>query len=155
MKTVTTILLIAILLLVCAACTSQSSTSAVAQPSTPTITFDDDICEYSGPDSIQADLFNFQWVMNSQHYVDNYIWVILVEEGHSAEEYIGLTAQPSWSSTLRGEGSAQPGPWTKDVSLDLTSSARFQPGPVYILCGHRINGEITAYGVAGPVEVEE
>jgi len=148
MKTITPILVIAVFSLICAACVSQAST--------PTITFEDDRCEYSGPDSIQADQFTFEWVMNSQQFAENYIWANQLEEGHSADELIGLTALPPWALTLRSDSGQQPGPWTKEVTWDLTESARYQPRPVYFGCGHRIEGgEITVYGVVGPVEVED
>ena len=141
--------MIAVLLLECAACTSQ--------PSTPTITFEDDRCTYSGPDSIQADRFTFQWVMNSQQYAENNVFAIQVEEGQSVDDLVGtnLKAKTPWVSSLRQEWSIQPGPWTKELTWDLTDSARFQPGPVYFLCAHQINDEIIIYGVAGPVETEK
>lgn len=158
MKIVAATLVITVLLLECAACTSQPSTPALTQPSTPTITFDDDGCEYSGPDRIQADQFTFQWVMNSQQDTDVSIGAIQVEEGHSVDDLVGTTAKDptSWAQMLRYEMSrTQPGPWTKEVTWDLTVSARFQPKPVYFLCAHRINDEIIVNGFAGPVEVEE
>ena len=146
MKTRTAILLRVVLLLANSACTSQ--------PSTPTITSEDDRCQYSGPDSIQADQFAFQWVMKGQQFPDNSIFAIQVEEGHSVDDLIGLDGPISWISSLRYENNMQGGPWTKDIKWDLTESARFKPGRVYFLCTHLINGESVSYGVAGPVVAE-
>jgi hypothetical protein len=155
MKFVATILVIAVLLLECAACTSQPSTPAVTQPSTPTITSDDSRCEYSGPDSIQADQFTFQWVFNGQKYTDVGIAAIQVEEGQSVDDLVGIKYKdaPPWISLVRYEMSrTKPGPWTKEVTWDLTVSGRFHPGFVYFSCAHTINDELTLYGFAGPVE---
>lgn len=140
MKTVATILVIVVLLLMCVACTSR--------PSTPTITFEDDQCSYSGPDSVQADQFAFTWANNSQKNPEFSVYVVQVEEGQSVDDLVGKDVAPSWLSTLRYESSSQPGPWTKELTYDLTASARFQPGLVYFLCVH--NDDET-FGVAGPV----
>ena len=158
MKILATILVLAILLLESAACTSQPSTPAITLSSTPTITFEDDRCEYSGPDSIPADQFTFQWVVNSQQYEENLVRTIQMEEGHQVEDLIGVVVKapaPAWISVLRYEKGTQPGPWTKEVSWDLTQSGRLEPTPVYFLCTHVINGEEIIYGVAGPVDINE
>jgi hypothetical protein len=96
--------------------------------------------------------------MNGQQYTDVGIAVIQVEEGQSVDDLVGTTAKDptSWASLLRYEQSrTQPGPWTKEVTWDLTVSARFQPKPVYFICAHMINDETTIYGFAGPIEVED
>lgn len=165
MKTLASILVLAVLLLECAACTSQPVTPTMSPPATPaitqpaitTITFEGDRCEYSGPDKIQPDQFTFQWVMDGQQYSGNAIYAIQMEDGHAVDELIGFVVGapiPPWMSSLRDETSMQPGPWTKEVTWDLTLSGRFKPRPVYFLCSHVINGEEVIYGVAGPVEVE-
>ena len=154
MKILATILVIATLLLECAACTSQPSTPAITQSSTPTITFEDDRCEYSGPDSIQADQFTFRWVMNGQQYEGYIVSAIQMEEGHSVKDLVGLTKLPSWISSLRYE-TGGPGPWTKEVTWDLTANAKFQPGPVYLVCDYKIKDELFSYGVAGSIEVDD
>jgi hypothetical protein len=146
MKILAAIFVIAVLLLACAACTSQ--------PSTPTITIDDDRCTYSGPDSIQADQFTFEWVMNGKQYEDYSISAIQVEEGHSVDDLVGLAELPSWISRLRYEID-KPGMETKEMTWDLTTNARFQPKPVYFLCAGRIKDKVTILGVTSPVEVED
>lgn len=146
MKIFATIMAFAVLFFACAACTSQSST--------PSITFKDDRCTYSGADSIQADQFAFTWVNNSQQYAPYFVIAIQVEEGQSVDDLVGLPIEstPSWVSSLKYERSTQPGPWTKELTWDLTGSARFQPGPVYFMCVHN---ETETFGVAGPVEAKE
>jgi hypothetical protein len=168
MKISAAIFAIAVLFLGSAACMSQPSapavaqptTPSVAQPSTPTITSDDNICVYSGPGRIKADPFTFQWVMNGKEHENYGIVAIQVEEGHSLDEFIGKVIKsptPSWLSLLRYEVSRlKPGPWTKEVTMDLTLSARFQPKPVYFLCDYEDeNGDNFVNGICGPVEVEE
>ncbi len=94
--------------------------------------------------------------MNGQMYAENTIFAIQVEEDHSVDDLIGSGIEPpiSWVSSLRYEGATKPGLWTKELTWDLTASARFQPGPVYFVCTHVENDEIIIFGVAGPVETE-
>ena len=94
--------------------------------------------------------------MNSQKYADNRVYLVQVAEGHSVNDLVGTggNSPVSWISSLRHDAGFQTGPWTKELSWNLTESARFQPGPVYFLCTHLVNGEEITFGVAGPVNVE-
>jgi hypothetical protein len=157
MKLITTILVTAVFLVECAACTSKPSTPAIAKSATSTITSEDNHCEYSGPDKIQADQFTFQWVMNGQQHPGYHIMAFQVEDGHSVDDLVGIKYNdaPSWVSLLRwDQGSFQPGPWAKEVTWNLTVSGRFQPKPVYFGCMYVENEEEFINGVTGPVEVE-
>lgn len=157
MKTYPTLFAIFIFLFVFTACTSQSATPTVTQPSVPTITLDDERCEYTGPTKIQPDQFSFQWVMNGTKYSTYFIFATqLEEEGHSVNDLIGQdpNSPTPWINTLRQENGTTPGPWTKEVTWDLTQSGRYEPKPVYFVCAHEVNGEIIISGVTGPVEVE-
>ena len=168
MKKIAPILMTAFIILACVACTKDPIENQAPQPTkapaltisnanTPSITFDDGGCIYSGPEITQPDQFIFQWVNNSQQYAEPSIYAIQVEEGISPNDLVGMVLGPQLEgvSSLRYETNLNSGPWTKEIAWDLTGSARYQPRPVYFLCTHKINGEIVVFAVAGPVEVNK
>ena len=136
---------------------TQAPALTIATANTSSITFDDSGCKYSGPESIQPDQLKFQWVNNSQQYAEPSIYAIQVEEGVSPNDLVGKVLDPPLEgvSSLSYEISPISGPWTKDITWNLTSSARYQPKPVYFLCTQITNGESVVFAVAGPVEVNK
>jgi len=121
--------------------------------SSPTLTFQENSCSYSGPSTIAAE-FTLAWnIVDSNH--DGYIYeIVTLDEDKSVQELSTIPAEeppPSWVHKINYGVELNTGQYTK--TIDLTSNAAFREGPIYIVCFYA--DKDMAIGAVGPLSINK
>jgi inosine-uridine nucleoside N-ribohydrolase len=124
------------------ACKSSKSTPT---PSGPTVIFDADQCTYTGPASIPAGKFTFDWIVKDKKRDQYGLVAATLKPGKTFEDLEAwpTTDPPSWLNII---GLTEAGPKSQQsVTYQITD------GPVYFVCFY--TPPDTKFGVIRPITV--
>lgn len=118
----------------------------------PTLTFSQEGCIYSGPNSLPA-RFELTWTIEESDHSAYIYALVTLEEGKTVQDLAGMPGEdppPAWVRKLNYSLEVEPGTYTQ--TIDLGVNAAYDGRPVYLVCFFA--DQDNAVGAAGPIDIK-